>query len=186
MHSTCHDTTTKAARRYVSPRSRPLTREEAEIRALAYAIKDITCDDDLVDAAAAAMYELVKGENAFLVPAPNHYGETLTMKRLACAIAKLAPNNLLKVADVLARRYLTDSQCIRHRERLPPLTPAEHYIYLRPLGPGRDTILLDGKFRIYFVDNVITSGTTIQACRNALLGFGTGLVYADAHNDKPN
>jgi hypothetical protein len=33
MTSACPDTTTKSARRYVSPRTRPLTAEEARIRA---------------------------------------------------------------------------------------------------------------------------------------------------------
>src|SRR4051794_21551982 len=32
---------------------------------------------------------------------------------------------------------------------------------------------------VYFVDNVITTGTTIVACRRTL-GWGTGLAYADA------
>jgi hypothetical protein len=32
---------------------------------------------------------------------------------------------------------------------------------------------------LYFVDNVITTGTTIAACRRAL-GWGIGLAYADA------
>ena len=32
---------------------------------------------------------------------------------------------------------------------------------------------------VYFVDNVITTGNTIRAAR-AALGWGTGLVYADA------
>ena len=32
---------------------------------------------------------------------------------------------------------------------------------------------------VYFVDNVITTGTTIAACRRAL-GWATGLAYADA------
>ena len=32
--------------------------------------------------------------------------------------------------------------------------------------------------RVFFVDNVITSGNTLEACAQAL-GFGTGLVYAD-------
>ena len=32
---------------------------------------------------------------------------------------------------------------------------------------------------VYFVDNVITTGTTLAACRRAL-GWGTGLAYADA------
>jgi hypothetical protein len=32
---------------------------------------------------------------------------------------------------------------------------------------------------VYFVDNVITTGTTIAACRRAF-GWGIGLAYADA------
>jgi hypothetical protein len=39
---------------------------------------------------------------------------------------------------------------------------------------------------VYFVDNVITTGTTIAACRRAL-GWGAGLAYADAstpHNTR--
>ena len=30
----------------------------------------------------------------------------------------------------------------------------------------------------YFVDNVATTGSTLEACRQAL-GFGEGVVYAD-------
>ncbi|NLC80793.1 MAG: hypothetical protein GX748_06375, partial [Lentisphaerae bacterium] len=47
-------------------------------------------------------------------------------------------------------------------------------------------IALTGTVRIYFVDNVITSGNTLEACRRAMLGLGTGLVYGDAHHDVPN
>jgi hypothetical protein len=36
---------------------------------------------------------------------------------------------------------------------------------------------------IHFVDNVITTGTTIAACRRAI-GWGSGLVYADASKPK--
>ena len=35
----------------------------------------------------------------------------------------------------------------------------------------------------YFVDNVTTSGHTLQAAHDAL-GFGTGLVFADAGTRK--
>ena len=43
--------------------------------------------------------------------------------------------------------------------------------------------IFDGKpiscRRTFIIDNVITSGTTIRACSEAL-GFGTGLVFGDA------
>ncbi len=35
----------------------------------------------------------------------------------------------------------------------------------------------------YFVDNVTTSGNTLQAARDAM-GFGAGLVFADAADRK--
>jgi adenine/guanine phosphoribosyltransferase-like PRPP-binding protein len=47
-------------------------------------------------------------------------------------------------------------------------------------------LILTGTEKIYFVDNVITSGNTVEACRRAMLGLGTGLVYADAHHTIPN
>jgi hypothetical protein len=51
------------------------------------------------------------------------------------------------------------------------LTVEQHAI-IRTSGPMQ---LLP----VYFVDNVITTGTTIAACRRAL-GWGIGLAYADA------
>jgi hypothetical protein len=54
---------------------------------------------------------------------------------------------------------------------LPGLTVEQHVI-IRTSGPMQ---LLP----VYFVDNVITTGTTIAACRRAL-GWGIGLAYADA------
>ena len=181
MHSTCPDRSTKAARRYISPRARPLTREEAEIRALAYAVKNVTCDEELVEAAARAMALLIEGESGYLIPAPNHNGDTCATARLACAIAKNA-TGAWNVADILTRDTPTESQCERHRRREKPLEPENHRITLRKYGQVRITT----GTRIYFVDNVITSGNTIEACRRALGGLGTGLVYADAHNDQPN
>ena len=81
---------------------------------------------------------------------------------------------------MLTRNRETESACERHRKRLPPIRPEDHHIRRRadgPLVPLRKT---------YFVDNVLTSGNTIAACRLAFLGLGTGLVYADAHHDARN
>jgi len=181
MHSTCRDTTTRAARRYVSPRTRPLTSEEAQVRALAYMLKDLDCDKDMVEAAAREMAKLIEGERGYLIPVPSHTRSTVAIRRLATAIA-FCTGGKFEVADVLDRKEQTESSCVRHRNKLPPLRPEDHLIFLaRP-----DRIALTGTARIYFVDNVITSGNTIEACRQAMLGLGTGLVYADAHHDAPN
>ena len=64
-----------------------------------------------------------------------------------------------------------ESSAKRRMKGLPGLTVAEHFIvrYGGPLEP----------LPVYFIDNVVTTGTTIEACRQAL-GWGSGLTYADA------
>ena len=181
MTTTCTATTTKAARRYVSPRTRPLTSEEAQVRALAYMLKDQDCDQDLIEAAAREMARLIDGESGYLVPVPSHTQSTRPNRRLATAIAFCAGGKF-QVADILARKEITESSCVRHRNKLPPLRPEDHQIFVA----FPDQIALTGSEKIYFVDNVLTSGNTIEACRRAMLGLGTGLVYADAHHDIPN
>ena len=181
MTTTCTDTTAKAARRYVSPRTRPLTSEEAQVRALAYAIKDPDCDRDLIDAVAREMAKLIEGERGYLVPVPSHTRSTVATRHLANAVA-FCTGGKFEVADILDRKGNTTSSCELHRLKLRPLELEDHRIFLaRP-----DRIALTGSQRVYFVDNVITSGNTLEACRRALLGLGTGLVYADAHHDVPN
>ena len=181
MTTTCKDTTTKSARRYISPRTRPLTSEEAQVRALAYAIKDPDCDQDLIDAAAREMAKLIEGERGYLIPVPSHTRSTEANRRLANAVAHVTGNKF-ETADILDRKGQTGSACERHRRRLPPLPEDAHQIFLA--YPHK--ITLTGTEKIYFVDNVITSGNTIEACRRAMLGLGTGLVYADAHHDAKN
>ena len=182
MHSTCKDSTTKAARRYVSPRNRPLTRREAEIRALAYAIKTTDCDPALVGAAARDMAALVEDDCGYLVPVPNHDGSTAANLRLAESIRDMSARRF-EVADILMRPKAIESQCERHRRNLGATPPGEHGV--SRLSPHHG-VRLDGRKKVYFVDNVITSGNTIEACRHAFFGIGTGLVYADAHYDAKN
>ena len=181
MTTACADNTTKAARRYVSPRTRPLTSEEAQVRALAYMLKDPDCDQDIIEAAAREMAKLVEGERGYLIPVPSHTRSTTANRRLASAIM-FCTGGKFEVTDILSRKGPVDSTCERHRNKLPPLSPEAHQIVLS--RPAR--ISLTGSERVYFVDNVLTSGNTIEACRRAMLGLGTGLVYADAHHAIPN
>jgi hypothetical protein len=164
------DRTTKAARLYVSPRSRPLNPFEMETRGLSYLLKDHDCPEQAVHVAAREMAALIWGP-CNLIPVPGHTGDTSANLRLARAIAGYVTGGAT-VFDILGRRGPVDSACDRHKRGLPPLAAADHQIIrtsprLIPCRPS------------YLVDNVTTSGTTLAACR-AALGFGSGLVFADA------
>ena len=169
-HAVRPDPTTKAARLYVSPRSRPLNSFEMETRGLSYLLKDHDCPEQAIHIAAREMAALVWGP-CNLIPVPGHTGDTSANLRLARAIAGYVTGGAT-VFDILGRRAPVDSACDRHRTGRPPLTLDEHGIIrtsprLIPCRPS------------YLVDNVTTSGTTLAACR-AALGFGSGLVFADA------
>jgi hypothetical protein len=165
------DRTTKAARLYVSPRSRPLNQHEMETRGLSYLLKEADCRDQAIHVAAREMAALIWGP-CNLIPAPSHTGHTAANLRLAHAIAGYVAGGAT-VYDILGRVAPVESSCTRHRTGQPPLTVADHGIirtHTRHLIPCRPS---------YIVDNVTTSGTTIHACQ-AALGFGSGLVFADA------
>jgi len=136
MITTCIDTATKAARRYVSPRTRPLTSEEAQIRALAYAIKDPDCDRDLIEAAAREMAKLIEGERGYLVPVPSHTRSTVATRHLANAVA-FCTGGKFEVTDVLDRKSPTASSCELHRLKLPPLSEPKNSQFFFPIALGR-------------------------------------------------
>jgi hypothetical protein len=76
-----------------------------------------------------------------------------------------------QVAKAIRRTQPIESQCQRHKKALGPITAEQHHL-------ARTGKML-GLRQTYFVDNVTTSGHTMQAARDAL-GFGAGLVWADA------
>ena len=157
-----------AARKYPTPRNGPLTNHQAEVRRLAYAIKDPACSSQDLDTAGRAMAALISGP-CWLVPVPDSRGSTDANARLAHAIANHCPG--AQIARALTRTQPITSQCQRHKHALGPIPPDQHHI-----ARTRKTVTLR---QTYFVDNVTTSGNTMQAARDAL-GFGAGLVYADA------
>jgi hypothetical protein len=152
--------------KYISPRTRPLTPEEARIRATAYALKRPT--PQAITTAAPAMAALIDGP-CWLVPIPSSSGSLEANFALSSAIAQYVPGARVKRA--IARAHPVESSCRRRLRGLLGLAVAQHAI-IRTAGPL-------APFPLYFVDNVITSGATITACRQAL-GWGTGLIYADA------
>ena len=161
---------TRAARRYVSPRTRPLNEYERETRALSYMLKEADCPEAALQIAAAEMAALVWGP-CHLIPAPDHTGDTSANRRLAKAIAAHVKGGA-EVHDILTRTAPAPSSCDRHRAKGPAVSVEEHNITRREGKPIPCR-------RTFIVDNVLVGGNTIRACFNAL-GFGTGLVFGDA------
>ena len=158
------------AAKYVSPRVRPLTKEEAEIRATAYALKRPT--PQALAIATPAMAALICGP-CWLVPIPASDTSLTANLALADAIAALVPGARVKLA--IARTCPVESSTARRRRGEFGLCPEEHHI-VRTIGPL-------APLPVHFIDNVITTGNTIRAAR-AALGWGTGLAYADASSPR--
>ena len=118
--------------------------------------------------AAPLMAALIDGP-CWLVPVPASNGSLIANLALARAIAELVLGARVKCA--IGRAYSVESSASRRMRGLLGLTVEQHAI-IRTSGPMQ---LLP----VYFVDNVITTGTTIAACRRAF-GWGIGLAYADA------
>jgi hypothetical protein len=157
-----------AARKYATPRNGPLTLEQTETRRLAYSIKSTASPSIDFDTAACEMAALITGP-CWLVPIPDSTGNTDANTRLAHHIANHCPG--AQVVKAIYRTQPVQSQCARHKLALGPIAPEQHH-----LARNRKVLTLR---QTYFVDNVTTSGHTLEAARFAL-GFGAGLVFADA------
>ena len=157
-----------AARKYATPRNGPLTLEQTETRRLAYSIKSTASPSIDFDTAAREMAALITGP-CWLVPIPDSNGNTDANIRLAHHIATHCPG--AQLVKAIYRTQPVQSQCARHKLALGPIPPEQHY-----LARNRKVLTLR---QTYFVDNVTTSGHTLEAARLAL-GFGAGLVFADA------
>ena len=169
-----------AAHKYVSPRHRALIPEEAEVRRLAYALKVPTAEAceaaardlaALLDAAEAPTTHLV------LMPVPASTGSTDANRQLANELAaemhRQFPARRVQVKLTIGRKHPVESSCARRRRGLGGLRLDEH-AFIRVAGPLTAT-----GTAYYFIDNVATTGATLAACR-AALGFGDGIVFADA------
>jgi hypothetical protein len=158
-----------AARRYVSPRRRPLNQEEQEVRAIAYAIKNAEATDAIVLAAAEIALLLPPNlPSLTLVPLPASCGCKKANLALSRAISD-AYGKAARVVDALERTVPVESSCLRRRRGLPGLRAIDHQ-FVRIRG------WLD--LPVFLVDNVAATGSTIAAARRAI-GCGTGLVWAE-------
>jgi len=152
--------------KYVVLRYRTPNIEEIAVRQIARDLKIPT--RRAVEIAAPAMAALIDGP-CWLVPVPASNGDITANLALAKAIAPFVSGARVKCA--VGRIRPVESSYERRKHGLQGLTIDEHRI-VRTAGP------LD-LLPVFFIDNVITTGTTIAACRRAL-GWGTGLTYADA------
>lgn len=157
-----------AARKYPTPRNGLLSPEQEETRRLAYAIKNIASPLADFDTAAREMAALIDGP-CWLVPIPDSTGNTDANARLASHIARYIPG--AQIVKAIYRTRPVPSQCDRHKHALGPIPPEQHHF-----ARTRKALTLR---QTHFVDNVTTSGNTLEAARLAL-GFGAGLVFADA------
>ena len=160
------------ATRYVSPRSRPLTEDEKLIRQVAYDLKIPT--PAAIAVAAPMMAALLEREPCWLIPVPSSSGGTEANMALCRAIKLLIPEARIVVG--IRRMRPVESSCARRRRALLGLSVEDH-AFLRCCGP-----LL--RLPVWFVDNVITTGTTLRAAHLAF-GTGDGVVYADASSYAP-
>lgn len=157
-----------AARLYISPRTRALTAEEAETRRLSYAIKDRRSRTADFATAGLEMARLISGP-CWLVPIPSSAGDTVANTILAMQIASFLTG--ARLVKAIIRTSPIESQCARHRRAAGSIRPEAHHF-------KRSNKFLEA-LPLYFVDNVTTSGNTLQAAHD-VLGFGVGLVFADA------
>ena len=164
------------AHQYPSARNGPLSHAEKETRRLCYAIKSTSSSLCDFHTAAAAMAPLITGP-CWLVPIPSSTGNTDANTQLASMIARLVstPAAPVQVVKAIARTQGIPSQCERHKHALGAIQHQDHNF----VRTGRYLTLR----QTYFVDNVTTSGHTLEAARIAL-GFGVGLVFADAANGR--
>jgi hypothetical protein len=158
--------------KYVPLGYRTPSPDEQSIRGTAQDLK--IAAEEAIQIAARAMAALIDGP-CWLVPVPASNGSLTANLALARAIAELVPGARVKCA--VGRAHPVESSNERRLRGLHGLTVEQHAI-IRTAGPMR---LLPA----YFVDNVITTGTTVAACRRAL-GWGTGLTYADASTPHNN
>jgi len=148
-----------AASKYPTPRNGPLSLEDTETRRLAYAGADREPRE--------SRHGCRTSDLRLFEHSSPHFDRTFGNgnTRVASSTAGAPKSKFLSLTQLI------QSQCTRHKHALGPIPPAQHH-----LARTRKPLTLR---QTYFVDNVTTSGHTLEAARTAL-GFGTGLVFADA------
>ena len=134
-----------------------------------------------MEIAAAALAPLVdaaegEGTTIVLMPIPSSTGDTNANRQfaneLAAELHRHYPTRRAQVRVTVGRKHPVESSCVRRRRGEAGLRGEEH-AFIRVAGPLTAT-----GTAYYFVDNMITTGSTLAAAR-AALGFGDGIAWAD-------
>ena len=111
-----------------------------------------------------------------LMPVPSSTGSVDANRQfaneLAAEIHRRYPARRVQVRITVGRMHPVESSCVRRRRGLSGLH-GEELAMVRVAGP-----LIATGTAYYFIDNMATTGATLEACREAL-GFGDGIVWAD-------
>ena len=151
---------------YISPRERELTVKEEKIRDIAYGLK--LGKSNAVRYAASCIAKFLP-VGSILIPIPSSSGDTSANLILAKEIAKYKK---VQIVDLLKRsNKVTPSHELRKQGKE---IPNDHHQFSID-----DKSALVGK-KVYMIDNVITSGATMNAGRKAIGGFAKGIAFAKA------
>lgn len=152
--------------RYRRRSGNSLSPAEVRVRELAYALK--TGEREAVATVAPYLAALVTSEST-LIPMPDSKCDNSANLALARAVAKISGASI----DPAISR----SQCVRSQSQSRAgggqgYGPEAHHMIALRAGKMRDPVCLD---------NVITTGSTVEAARRALRGKCRGLAWASEH-----
>lgn len=170
-----------AAAQYRSHRQGVVTDDDHQVRAMAIGLKTLgrqaAADRVLLQQVVSRLLPVVSQlpRPSVLVPIPSATDGT-PLQNYILASALWAWCDDVTIATPLTRGRGEPSQCVRHRQGLPPRPWQDHAVVCatNPLHDGLTLIL---------IDNVITSGHTAMAAAQALgASVAHVLVWADARD----
>lgn len=159
------------AAHYAPSGRRWMDAEQEIVRQTAWNLKTPTTE--AVEIAAPLMAALIGPTPCWLIPVPSSAGSVEANLALARAVRRFVPAARIVVG--IRRKHTVESSCIRRGRGLTGLSVGQH-AFARCVGPLH-------RLPVWFVDNVVTTGTTIKAAHLAF-GTGGGLVYADASSPR--